>query len=63
MRIKNVKYKDEESIMIYINQEENNNNEIQDKIKSYKAQYKNVAVFLSGNNRIEDMLEKVIKNN
>lgn len=63
MRIKKTKYKEEESIMIYITKEENGNKDVQDKIKNYKAQYKNTAVFVSGDNNIENALEKIIKNN
>lgn len=63
MRVKNVKYKEEKSIMIYISKQENNDKDIQEKIKGYKAKYKNVVVFVSGNNSMEEALEKIIKNN
>lgn len=63
MRIKKVKYKDEESMMIYITKEENESEEVKNKINSYKKQYKNIAVFISGNNKIEDTLNKIIKDN
>lgn len=61
MRIKRGKYNNEESIAIYINKIEENSKDTLEKIKKYRQQFKNVCVFIGGNNRIEDILETILR--
>lgn len=61
MRSKEVMYKDEKSIMIYIGKDEENDKIIQNKIKEYKSKYENVAIFIGGDIPMEIVLTKIIQ--
>lgn len=60
MRIKNVEFDNEDSLIIYINNEEKNNKDIINKIEEYKKTYKNVSVFISGNIDMKNTLKRII---
>ncbi|MBC2579352.1 hypothetical protein [Clostridium sp. DJ247] len=61
MRIKELKYNNRDSLIIYITEEEKNDAILRKKINDYKKLYRDVSIFISGNNKIEDVLLKMVQ--
>lgn len=61
MRIKELKYNNRDSLIIYMTEEDKNDESIKKKISDYKECYNNISIFVSGNNKIEDVLIKMIE--
>lgn len=64
LRIKKIKYNNDDTIIIYINKREKNNKAVQNKIEKYKCKYKkNVSIFVSGEHNFKPILKEIIENN
>lgn len=61
MKVKKIVYREQEGLMVFISLEEKNNEEIRKQIEDYKKSYKDVSIFISGNNNIEKALEAIIQ--
>jgi hypothetical protein len=61
MRVKKIFYENKERLIIFITLEEWGNGDIKKQIEEYKKLYKEVSVFISGNNSIKDILENMIQ--
>ncbi len=61
MRVKKVEFHGEDALMIYLTQSENEDEKIKKIIENYKEKIKEVAVFISGSIKIEDVLARIIK--
>jgi hypothetical protein len=61
MRVKELKYNNRNSLIIYMTEVEKNDQILKKKIDEYKRIYKDVSVFISGNNKIEDVLIKMVQ--
>lgn len=60
MRLKEVMFKDEASLIIYVTKEEKNNAAIIHKINELKKTYKNLSIFISGDKEMKGVLECLI---
>lgn len=60
MRIRETTFKAESNLIIYITEEESNNNEIISRIDEYKKKYKSISIFISGKADIKGVLKKMI---
>ena len=60
MRVKKVEFNGKDALIIYITAEEEKDESIKKSIEGYKKQFKDVAVFVSGKNSIEDLLARII---
>jgi hypothetical protein len=63
MRVKEIKYRNETSLMIYLTEDERNNPEVIEQINAYKKQYKSVSLFVSGKNDIKSVIKQMVVNN
>lgn len=61
MKIKYVKFKDKDAAIIYVTKKEEANKAIQKEIENYKSRYKDVAIFISGEDKIEKALTEIIQ--
>lgn len=61
MRVKKVKFHEENALMIYVTKEESEDEIIQRKIHGYKEEYNDVAIFVSGEANIEGVLTRIIQ--
>ncbi|HEY9059455.1 MAG TPA: hypothetical protein VIO64_02970 [Pseudobacteroides sp.] len=60
MRIKETTFNAEPNLIIYVTEEESNNNEIISRIDEYKKKYKCISIFISGKADIKGILKKMI---
>ncbi len=63
MRVKEVQYGNDTSLMIYLTADERNNPEVIGQINAYKEQYKGVSLFVSGKNDIKSVIRRMVVNN
>ncbi|AAK80205.1 hypothetical protein BJV85_001632 [Clostridium acetobutylicum] len=61
MRLKKVKYRNKEALIIYLTQAEVEDNIIKEKIIEYKEGYSSVAVFVSGRKNIEKVIKDMVQ--
>jgi len=61
MKIKYVKFQHKDAAIVYITKEEEANKDIQKEIENCKSKYKDVAVFISGDDKIEKVLTEIIQ--
>lgn len=61
MRIKELKYNNRDSLIIYMTEEERNDEILKIKVNEYKKSYRDISIFISGNNKIEDVLIKMLQ--
>lgn len=61
MRIKELKYNNRDSLIVYMTPDEKNNEAIKKKINEYKKSYDYISIFIGGNKRIEDVLKNIIE--
>ena len=61
MRIKGLKYNNRDSLIIYMTEEEKNDEISMKKINEYKKTYSDISIFVSGSNKIEDVLLKMVE--
>lgn len=61
MRIKKIDYNKSDGVVVYITEEERCNEDIKAELANLRNQYKEVAVFVSGKNNIEDVLTRMIQ--
>lgn len=61
MRVKELKYNNKNSLIIYMTEEEKNDEILKKKINDYRKLYSNISIFISGNNKIEDVLIKMVQ--
>lgn len=61
MKIKYLKFKYKDAAIIYITKEEEADKAIQKEIEMSKSKYKDVAIFISGEDKIEKALTEIIQ--
>ncbi|HEY5524986.1 MAG TPA: hypothetical protein VIK26_06570 [Clostridium sp.] len=61
MRIKEINYNNSNGVMVYITKEERCNKDIKEKICNLRKEFKEVAVFVSGENSLEVALTGMIQ--
>ena len=61
MRIKELKYNNRDSLIIYMTEEDKNNENLKKRINDYKKSFSTISIFISGKNKIEDVLIKMIE--
>lgn len=61
MKIRKVNFKNVETLIVYLTQDENSNIVIKNKIAEYKKVYSKVTVFISGDNSIEEALKAMLQ--
>ena len=61
MRIKELKYNNRNSLIIYMTEEEKIDEISMKKINDYKKTYSDISIFVSGSNKIEDVLLKMVE--
>lgn len=61
MRIKELKYNNRDSLIVYMTPDEKNNEVIKKKINDYRKSYDYISIFIGGNKRIEDVLKNIIE--
>ena len=61
MKIKYLKFNNKNAAIIYITKEEESNKDIQNEIEKCKSKYKDVAVFVSGKDKMEKALTEIIQ--
>lgn len=61
MRIKELKYNNRDSLIVYMTPDEKNNEATKKKINEYKKSYDYISIFIGGNKRIEDVLKNIIE--
>lgn len=61
MRIIEVNYNRSKGVMVYITDAERCNKKVQTRLENLRKKYKEVAIFVSGNNSMEDALANIIK--
>jgi len=62
MRVKEVEFENEKSLIVYVTEEERKNENVIMQINEYKALYKNISIFISGDAGIESVLGRIINN-
>lgn len=60
MRIKELKYNNRDSLIIYMTEEEKSDGISKEKINEYNKFYSDISIFISGYNKIEDVLIKMV---
>ncbi|PJI09787.1 MULTISPECIES: hypothetical protein [Clostridium] len=61
MHLREVIYKNQKSLIIYLTETEIKDINIKEKIIEYKKEYLNVTVFLSGSRSIENVLKAMVQ--
>ncbi|URZ01020.1 hypothetical protein [Clostridium felsineum] len=61
MKVKQVAYKGEKALIIYVTKDESKDNIIKTKIIKYKEMYSSIAVFISGGKNMEDVIEAIVQ--
>lgn len=60
MRFREVSYKDQISLIVYLTEEERNSADIAEKVNRLKGLYKNIAIFISGDVSAENILKTIL---
>jgi len=61
MRIEEIILCNKPALMIYTTQQEHDEESFQSKVDKYKEKFKDIAVFISGTQPIEETFRKIIK--
>jgi len=61
MRVKKVRFHEEDALIIYVTKVESEAEKTQKKILGFKERYKDVAVFVSGEINVEEVLTQIIQ--
>lgn len=61
MRTRISKYNNSEILVVYVTAEERQNDDIKNQIAAFKKEYKEVTVFVGGNNSIEKAITKIVQ--
>lgn len=59
MRVREVEFANEKSLIVYLTGEERKNENVISLVNEYKSLYRDVSIFVSGNMRMEDTLERI----
>lgn len=60
MRVREVELGKEKGLIVYLTEEERKDEKVTSLINGYKGQYRDVAIFLSGNMPMEGVLERLL---
>lgn len=62
MRIREVNLEKGKGLLIYMTEEEHNDNTIKDKLTVLASKYKNISIFISGTEDIRKVLKQILSN-
>ena len=60
MKVQKIKILNQDVVQIYINEKEENNDDIKHKIKNIKKENKNIVIFVSGKEDVASTLQYII---
>ena len=60
MKVQKIKILNQDVVQIYINEKEENNDDIKQKIENLKKENKNVVIFVSGKEDVASTLQYII---
>lgn len=61
MKTREVCYNDEKSLIVYLTEQEKDDCSVLEQIRRYRTVYRNVVTFVSGDGKIENALDEMIK--